>query len=55
LGAPLQVEWELVRDREFRSVVNRGRVTTDPESDHTVKIDVRGLHRRQEPNASSRI
>ncbi|MDQ2749288.1 MAG: alkaline phosphatase D family protein [Actinomycetota bacterium] len=43
LGDPVHVEWELARDRQFRSVVARGRVTTHADSDHTVKADVRGL------------
>jgi alkaline phosphatase D len=42
-GAPLRVRWEMARDRDFRRVVDRGTVLTSPRSDHTVKIDVRGL------------
>lgn len=43
LGAPLRVRWEVARDRSFRSVVQRGVVATSAASDHTVKVDVRGL------------
>jgi phosphodiesterase/alkaline phosphatase D-like protein len=43
LGAPLRVRWEVARDRGFRSVVQRGVVRTSAASDHTVKVDVRGL------------
>ncbi|WP_027341652.1 alkaline phosphatase D family protein [Hamadaea tsunoensis] len=44
LGKPVEVEWELARDRAFQAVVRRGRVRTSAASDHTVKIDVGGLH-----------
>ena len=43
LGAPLRVRWEVARDRDFRKVVQRGVVATSAASDHTVKVDVRGL------------
>ena len=42
-GAPLRVRWQVARDRGFRRVVARGAVLTSPRSDHTVKVDVRGL------------
>jgi len=43
LGAPLRVRWEVARDRDFQQVVDRGYVVTSAQSDHTVKVDVRGL------------
>jgi alkaline phosphatase D len=43
LGHPLHVGWEVARDRAFRHVVRRGHLHTSPDSDHTVKVDVRGL------------
>jgi alkaline phosphatase D len=43
LGAPMRVDWELAYDPEFRSMAGRGTVTTSPNSDHTVKVDVTGL------------
>lgn len=42
-GAPLPVRWEIARDRDFRRLIDRGTVLTSPRSDHTVKVDVRGL------------
>jgi len=43
LGAPLTVRWELAGDEAFTRVVRQGTVQTSPDSDHTVKVDVRGL------------
>ena len=43
LGKPLQVRWEVARDRDFRHVVARGIERTSADSDHTVKVDVTGL------------
>jgi alkaline phosphatase D len=43
LGGPLRVRWELSHDPDFRRVVQRGVMFTDASSDHTVKVDVRGL------------
>ncbi|GAB2915953.1 alkaline phosphatase D family protein [Rhodococcus aerolatus] len=43
LGDPVEVAWELAADSSFRRVVRRGQVRTSPVSDHTVKVDVRGL------------
>jgi len=43
LGKPLEVRWEVARDEDFRHVVARGKVRTSATSDHTVKVDVRGL------------
>lgn len=37
------VDWELSTDAEFKSVVQKGIVTTGPEKDFTVKVDVPGL------------
>lgn len=42
-GAPTYVRWELASDIEFTQVVQSGEVTTHPDSDHTVKVDVRDL------------
>lgn len=44
LGRPLRVSWQVSTDRHFRHVVRRGHAMTSPDSDHTVKIDVQGLH-----------
>ena len=43
LGQPLQVHWEVARDASFHHRVGHGHVWTSPASDHTVKVDVRGL------------
>lgn len=43
LGAPLRVRWEVARDRDFDQIVDHGTVVTSARSDHTVKVDVRGL------------
>ena len=43
LGKPLEVRWEVARDEDFRHVVAKGKVRTSADSDHTVKVDVRGL------------
>ncbi|WP_336318426.1 alkaline phosphatase D family protein [Streptomyces lavendofoliae] len=45
-GADTEVRWEVAEDRAFTRVVARGAVTATAASDHTVKVDVRGL--RQE-------
>jgi phosphodiesterase/alkaline phosphatase D-like protein len=42
LGAPMRVDWEPAYDPEFRSLARRGTVNTNPNSDHTVKIDETG-------------
>ena len=39
----VKVRWRVARDAGFKDVVARGRVTTGPERDYTVKIDVTGL------------
>lgn len=43
LGAPTAVRWKVATDAALTAVVGTGTVTTDPASDHTVKIDVTGL------------
>lgn len=43
LGEPTTVEWVVATDPGLTSVVRGGTVTTSPDSDHTVKIDVDGL------------
>jgi alkaline phosphatase D len=43
LGGPVQVAWEIATDPAMTKVVHRGRATTGPDRDHTVKVDVRGL------------
>ena len=43
LGRPLRVHWEIASDRHFHHVVHHGSVVSSAQSDHTVKIDVRGL------------
>ncbi len=42
-GKPTKVHWEVATDERFRHVVRRGHVVTRATSDHTVKVDVRGL------------
>jgi alkaline phosphatase D len=43
LGKSLRVRWEVGTDPLFRHVVRAGNVDTHAASDHTVKVDVRGL------------
>ena len=43
LGPRVQVSWEVATDRRFRDVVRRGRTTTGPARDHTVKVDATRL------------
>ncbi|MCW4353231.1 alkaline phosphatase D family protein [Hoyosella sp. YIM 151337] len=43
IGPPVSVRWELARDPAFTQVAAQGTVTTGPERDHTVKVDVSGL------------
>ncbi|MEU0663425.1 alkaline phosphatase D family protein [Streptomyces lavendulocolor] len=45
-GPDTEVRWEVAEDRAFSRVVARGAVMATAASDHTVKVDVRGL--RQE-------
>ncbi|MGA5101778.1 alkaline phosphatase D family protein [Streptomyces lavendulocolor] len=45
-GPDTEVRWEVAEDRAFSRVVARGAVVATAASDHTVKVDVRGL--RQE-------
>ncbi|MFE3657015.1 alkaline phosphatase D family protein [Streptomyces sp. NPDC059165] len=42
-GPETEVTWEVAEDRGFSNVVARGRTTASAASDHTVKVDVRGL------------
>ncbi|RYJ31254.1 alkaline phosphatase [Streptomyces sp. L-9-10] len=42
-GADTEVFWEVAEDQRFASVVARGTTTARAASDHTVKVDVRGL------------
>ncbi|MFV2119680.1 alkaline phosphatase D family protein [Streptomyces sp. Act-28] len=42
-GPDTEVRWEVAEDRGFTRTVARGAVTASAESDHTVKVDVRGL------------
>jgi alkaline phosphatase D len=44
LGPPVAVTWEVARDPAFGSIVASGTARTGPERDHTVKVDVVGLH-----------
>lgn len=43
LGPATAVGWEVAEDRNFARVVASGAVTATAASDHTVKVDVRGL------------
>lgn len=40
---PVAVTWGVARDSTFKNIVKRGNVTTGPERDYTVKVDVDGL------------
>lgn len=42
-GPDTEVTWEVAEDKGFANVVARGRTTATAASDHTVKVDVRGL------------
>ncbi|KQV12538.1 MULTISPECIES: alkaline phosphatase [unclassified Kitasatospora] len=42
-GPDTQVSWQVATDRGFATVVVSGTVTTSAATDHTVKVDVRGL------------
>ncbi|GGW32301.1 alkaline phosphatase D family protein [Streptomyces xantholiticus] len=43
LGAETEVAWEVAEDKDFARIVARGTTTSKTASDHTVKVDVRGL------------
>ncbi|MGW5751402.1 alkaline phosphatase D family protein [Nocardia rhamnosiphila] len=43
IGAPATVRWEVAEDAGFATVVAAGSLTASADSDHTVKVDVRGL------------
>jgi alkaline phosphatase D len=42
-GADTEVRWEVAEDRGFTRIAARGAVTASADTDHTVKVDVRGL------------
>jgi len=42
-GPVVTVRWQVATDQAFRRVVRSGTVTTGPDRDHTVKVDVTGL------------
>src|SRR3954453_23799230 len=42
-GPQVSVDWQLAADASFRTVVQSGSVSTGPDRDHTVKVDVAGL------------
>lgn len=43
LGAPTQLRWELAQDPDFSALVAAGDATSEPDTDHTVHVDARGL------------
>ncbi|OLZ72449.1 alkaline phosphatase [Streptomyces amritsarensis] len=43
LGPAVQVDWEVASDQAFSRIVAGGTVTASAATDHTVKVDVRGL------------
>ena len=43
VGPRVEVRWQVARDRDFSRLVARGKVTTGPARDHTVKVDAGGL------------
>ncbi|MGW0363426.1 alkaline phosphatase D family protein [Streptomyces sp. NPDC002990] len=45
-GPAVQVAWEVAADKAFSRVVAAGTVTASAATDHTVKVDVRGLRPR---------
>ena len=38
------IRWEVARDEDFSRIVKRGTTHTGPARDHTVKVEVHGLH-----------
>ncbi|WP_106399083.1 alkaline phosphatase D family protein [Actinocorallia populi] len=42
-GPSAEVGWQVAEDADFTAVVASGTLTTGPERDHTVKVDVQGL------------
>jgi alkaline phosphatase D len=40
---PVDVEWQVAEDEQFRRVVRHGSVKAGPEASHSVHVDVRGL------------
>ncbi|MFJ5223635.1 alkaline phosphatase D family protein [Streptomyces sp. NPDC088400] len=40
----VEVEWQVAKDRGFRSIVRRGTAQATPALGHSVHVDVRGLH-----------
>nr|WP_240393936.1 alkaline phosphatase D family protein [Corynebacterium lactis] len=42
-GRPVGVKWDVATDEGFGSIVASGSLRTDPASDNTVKVDVKGL------------
>ncbi len=42
-GGEVPVRWVVARDRDLKAVVQSGEITTGPERDYTIKIDVVGL------------
>ncbi|GAB3075880.1 alkaline phosphatase D family protein [Corynebacterium aquatimens] len=42
-GAPVDVRWQIATDRSFANVVRSGTYRATAETDHTVKIDPKGL------------
>jgi alkaline phosphatase D len=42
-GPTVTVDWQIAADASFAAIVRAGQVTTGPERDHTVKVDVAGL------------
>ncbi|MGZ9930444.1 alkaline phosphatase D family protein [Streptomyces sp. NC-S4] len=43
IGPATQVDWEVAADKGFSRIVGSGTVTASAATDHTVKVDVRGL------------
>ncbi|MFG2876724.1 alkaline phosphatase D family protein [Streptomyces sp. NPDC048337] len=43
IGPVVQVDWEVAGDKAFSRIVARGTATASAATDHTVKVDVRGL------------
>ncbi|PHN05258.1 alkaline phosphatase D family protein [Flavilitoribacter nigricans] len=42
-GSPLELNWVMATDPELANIVTEGTVSTGPERDYTVKVDVTGL------------
>lgn len=54
-AGPVEVDWQIAHDGDFRRPVTGGRVTTDADRDYTVKVDAAGLEPGQRYHYRFRI